>query len=58
MGYTFPYCYEQLAVEEIRPAVFRRDSLDQLQAAAEKTGKRIKVHIKVDTGMNRIGTTI
>lgn len=57
LGYTFPYCYEQLAVEEIRPAVFRRDSLDQLQAAAEKTGKRIKVHIKVDTGMNRIGIT-
>lgn len=57
LGYTFPYCYEQLAEEEIRPAVFRRDSLKQLQAVAEKTGKRIKIHIKVDTGMNRIGIT-
>ncbi|MCM1191386.1 MAG: alanine racemase [Butyrivibrio sp.] len=55
LGYTFPYCYEQLAEEEIRPAVFRRDSLEQLQAAAKRTGRPIKVHIKVDTGMSRIG---
>lgn len=57
LGYTFPYCYEQLAEEEIRPAVFRRDSLEQLQAAAKRTGRTIKVHIKVDTGMSRIGIT-
>lgn len=57
LGYTFPYCYEQLAEEEIRPAVFRRDSLEQMQAAAKRTGRTIKVHIKVDTGMSRIGIT-
>lgn len=57
LGYTFPYCYERLVEEEIRPAVFRRDSLEQLQAAAARTGKKIKLHIKVDTGMNRIGIT-
>lgn len=57
LGYTFPYCYEQLAEEEIRAAVFREDSIEQLQTAAEKTGKKIRVHIKVDTGMNRIGIT-
>lgn len=57
LGYTFPYCYEQLAGEDIRAAVFREDSLDLLQAAAEKAGKRIRVHIKVDTGMSRIGIT-
>lgn len=57
LGYTFPYCYEQLAQEEIRPAVFRRDSLDQLRAAAVRTGRAVKVHVKVDTGMSRIGIT-
>ena len=57
LGYTFPYCYEQLATEEIRAAVFREDSIEQLQAAAERTGKKIRVHIKVDTGMSRIGIT-
>ena len=55
LGYTFPYSCEQMAREEIRPAVFRRDSLDPLQAAAERTGKTVKVHVKVDTGMGRIG---
>lgn len=57
LGYTFPYCYERLAEEEIRPAVFRRDSLEQMQAAAGRAGKTLKVHVKVDTGMNRIGIT-
>lgn len=57
LGYTFPYCYEQLAREEVRPAVFRRDSLPSLQKAAVKAGKAIRVHVKVDTGMNRIGIT-
>lgn len=55
LGYTFPYCYEMLAEEEIRPAVFREDSIEALAAAALKTGKPVKVHIKVDTGMSRIG---
>ena len=55
LGYSFPYSYEMLAEEEIRPAVFREDSILALREAAEKTGKKIKVHIKVDTGMGRIG---
>ncbi len=55
LGYAFPYSYELLAKEEIRPAVFRPDSIGQLKAAAERAGKPVKVHIKVDTGMSRIG---
>lgn len=57
LGYTFPYSYEKLTQLEIRPAVFRRDMADELCKAAAKTGKKIKVHIKVDTGMGRIGIT-
>lgn len=57
LGYTFPYCYEMLAKEEIRTAVFRYDTMEELSAAAKKAGKNIKVHIKVDTGMSRIGIT-
>ncbi len=55
LGYTFPYCYEQLAEEELRPAVFRKDTIPLLQKAAERVGKPVRVHVKVDTGMNRIG---
>lgn len=57
LGYTFPYCYGQLAEEELRPAVFRRDTIPLLQKAAERAGKPVRVHVKVDTGMNRIGIT-
>lgn len=57
LGYTFPDCYKQLAEQNIMPAVFREDSLQQLADAARKAGRKIKVQVKVDTGMHRIGIT-
>ena len=57
LGYAFPYSYDMLAREELRPAIFRDDSLMQLAEAARRVGKPVKVHIKVDTGMGRIGIT-
>ena len=62
LGYTFPYSYERLISEEIRICVFREDTLVQLsKAVSDLSGKGIlkkaKVHIKVDTGMNRIGVS-
>lgn len=55
LGYTFPYCYEKLVEEQIRPAVFRYDALSALGETAARMGKTLPIHIKVDTGMNRIG---
>ena len=55
LGYAFPYSYERLIQEDIRITVFREDTLIQLAKAAKDLGKRAKVHIKVDTGMGRIG---
>lgn len=55
LGYTFPYCYEELIRQEIRPAVFRVDTIRSLDACAEKLGKKALVHVKVDTGMSRVG---
>ncbi len=55
LGYTFPDTYEKLAREDIRPAVFREDMLPGLSRAAAACGRPFKIHIKVDTGMNRIG---
>lgn len=57
LGYTFPYAYERMAKEQIRTAVFRRDSIAGLAKAAAAQSCRMKVHIKVDTGMGRIGIT-
>lgn len=57
LGYAFPYCYEMLIKEEIRPAVFRQDEIESLSDAARLVGKKAKVHVKVDTGMGRVGIT-
>lgn len=55
LGYTFPYSYEELIRHDIRPAVFREDTVDELSECARRIGKSIKVHVKVDTGMTRVG---
>lgn len=55
LGYTFPYCYEELMQNDIRFTVFRPDTVEELSRCALKLGKSAKVHIKVDTGMTRVG---
>lgn len=55
LGYTFPCDYELLIREDLTATVFREDTIEALSAAACRAGKRVRVHVKVDTGMNRIG---
>lgn len=55
LGHTFPYSYADLVMEEIRPALFRLDSAKELSDTAARLKKTCKVHIKVDTGMSRVG---
>lgn len=55
LGYTFPDNYEEMIRLSVRPAVFKEETAAQLSEAARAAGKRCKIHIKVDTGMSRIG---
>ncbi len=55
LGYTFPYSYKELIEEEIELTVFRKDTLDTLSELAAQLQKKVKVHVKTDTGMHRIG---
>ena len=55
LGYTFPYSYERLIEDEIRPTVFMIETAKALSEEAIKKGKTCKIHIKIDTGMTRIG---
>ena len=55
LGYTFPYAYPLYAEQDIRPAVFTEEMLQELSDCSAKQKKNIKVHLKVDTGMSRIG---
>ena len=55
LGYVFPEDYEELVRLDIRPTVFRLDMAKELSAEAVRQQKEVSVHIKVDTGMSRIG---
>lgn len=55
LGYTFPDEYEVMAQEEIRGAAFTEEMLVQMGQAAMRLGKKMVIHIAVDTGMSRIG---
>ena len=58
LGYTFPYAYEELIRNDISLTAFKPDMGKEISDAAKKVGKNAKVHIKVDTGMHRIGVAV
>lgn len=55
LGYVFPEHYPQLIEQDIRMAVFTQEMAEQLSKDAQKLNKDVFIHIKIDTGMNRIG---
>lgn len=54
-GYTSPDAVENLAAYDLTPTIFSYATAEAMSAAALAAGKRLTVHIKVDTGMGRIG---
>lgn len=57
LGYTPEEQAELLVAHDITQTVFTMEMARALSAAAVKAGKTAKVHLKVDTGMSRIGVT-
>lgn len=55
LGYTFPHSFEALIREEVCLTVYMYETARQLSEQAVTLGKKCRVHIKVDTGMSRIG---
>ena len=55
MGYTLPGQSEQVVRWGLTPTVNSRPQAEALSAAAVARGKRVPVHVKVDTGMGRYG---
>ncbi len=61
LGYAFPYAYERMIRENIRPAVFRLDMAKELCECARRLKESgeidgpAPIHLAVDTGMSRIG---
>lgn len=55
LGFTFPDACEEIVRHEIRPTVFTMSAAEQLSREAVRQKRTVHVHIKVDTGMSRIG---
>jgi alanine racemase len=48
---------EAAVAHDLEIALYRRDVAEALNAAARAQGKKAKAHLKVDTGMGRLGVT-
>lgn len=55
LGGTYDSAWPELIAHNLIPTVFREEHLARMGEAAKGAGKRAKVHVKVDTGMGRIG---
>ncbi len=55
LGYTPPDKAEELVYNDISQAVFSADYAEKLSSAAAFSGIKVNAHIKIDTGMSRIG---
>lgn len=55
LGATNPYDAGILSENDITQTVYSAEYAEALSAAATGNGCRVKTHLKIDTGMNRIG---
>lgn len=55
LGYVFPADYDALIENNIMHAVFQYETAKALSDKAVSLGKTVTIHIKLDTGMGRIG---
>ncbi len=55
LGYVFDYAIEDMIREKIRFCLFREDMIEKLEKEAIRQNQKALVHIKIDTGMTRIG---
>lgn len=55
MGYTPMNGAAEVVAWDLTQTIFELDSAQALSQAAQKVGRTVKLHIKVDTGMGRLG---
>lgn len=55
LGCIFPEQWEEMLEHEIRMTVYTEETARQVSELAVKAGKKAYIHIKLDTGMARLG---
>jgi len=49
---------DDVLAERLTPVIYDRGDLDRFAAAAARRGRRAEVHVKIDTGMSRLGIAV
>ena len=55
LSYTDPVRSEEIILNDVTQTVFSHDLAEALSEAAVRLKKNVKIHIKIDTGMTRVG---
>lgn len=55
LGYTPPYQYDKVAKHGLSQTIFTLDQAEALSSAGMAAGRRVIAHLKIDTGMGRLG---
>ncbi|HQD41084.1 MAG TPA: alanine racemase [Bacillota bacterium] len=55
LGYTPPQLFDKVLEHRITPTLYNYQDALRLSELASKNGSSVKVHLKLDTGMGRIG---
>ncbi|MFB3886332.1 MAG: alanine racemase [Thermodesulfobacteriota bacterium] len=58
LGGIYKEDVEQVLEYNLTPVIFQKESLKLLMKAAERWPKKVRVHLKVDTGMGRLGVPL
>lgn len=55
LGYTFKEQYDMVVAYDVTQTIFQYEMAEALSKEAVRQGKTARIHIKLDTGMTRIG---
>ncbi|MGZ7443099.1 alanine racemase [Paenibacillus sp. TH7-28] len=57
LGYTPPHAVETAIRHDITMTVYTKEVLDEIMDSAQRQRRRARIHLKLETGMTRIGLT-
>ena len=55
LGYTPPACYAEMIDQRVSMTVWELNQIEDIAAAASAANQKASLHLKVDTGMSRLG---
>lgn len=58
LGYTHPKCYYQIIHSGCQLSAYRPENIAPLAEAARSLDRPLELHVKVDTGMTRMGVSL